>query len=447
MISYRRYLVNALVIALAIVLGIRAIELITRLPVIANSAVETSQRRLTKRHSARSIGELYQLREDLQTEVDSLSSVLNWATLVNASEYKKLTRQRETFIQQIQTVEAQIQVNQKAEASWAKAFNQATKAAELGRSPRASVKTWRQAQLLWKQAIDSLHAIPPKSFLKTRTTKKIKEYKTHLSTATDELKKAQTQLLERLVKQSGLSSEAMITVCTLSGNCRHRRGDQLVNPASLTKIPIAVALLHKVSTEKISLNTPISVEPGNFTEDGHGQIQVKRRYTLKALLMQMIAYSSNIASNQLIDYLGWDYIDQVLKKRGYRVVRVSSKFMGERVMPANPGRASNRFTSNELTRMMVEIYNRKHPGDEVLIEALKKQYDRLLGFAAAKGSPAQWIGEKTGQSSKVEGTTAAFKISGQTYIITVIDNRGDSDLTIRRCVAKLVNYIAKNGYL
>jgi beta-lactamase class A len=215
----------------------------------------------------------------------------------------------------------------------------------------------------------------------------------------------------------------------------------------LTKIPIAVALLHKVSTEKISLNTPISVEPGNFTEDGHGQIQVKRRYTLKALLMQMIAYSSNIASNQLIDYLGWDYIDQVLKKRGYRVVRVSSKFMGERVMPANPGRASNRFTSNELTRMMVEIYNRKHPGDEVLIEALKKQYDRLLGFAAAKGSPAQWIGEKTGQSSKVEGTTAAFKISGQTYIITVIDNRGDSDLTIRRCVAKLVNYIAKNGYL
>ncbi|HEY9632432.1 MAG TPA: serine hydrolase [Coleofasciculaceae cyanobacterium] len=447
MISHRRYLVGALVSALAIVLSIRFIELITLLPSVVNSQIKTPQTKLTKPHPPQSLSELYQLRRYLQSDLDKLSLILNWAILVNPSDYKNLIQRHKTLIKQIQTVEAQIKVNKSAEASWYKAFEQAAKAADIGKLPHASVENWQQAQLLWQQALNSLQKIPPNSFFKTRATKKAREYKIHLSTAIDELEKAQTQLLETIIKQSGLSPGAMITVCKLSGECRHWQGDKFVNPASLSKIPIAIALLDKVNSQKISLDTPISVNSGNFTEDEVARIQVQQRYTLKTLLMEMITYSSNIASNQLLDYIGWDYIDQVLKKRGYPITQIGSKFMGERVMPANPGIASNRMTSNELTQMMVEIYKRKHPGDEVLIEALKHQHDRALGFSAAKGSAAKWLGEKTGESSKAEGTTSAFKILGKTYIITVIDNRSNSDSNIRRCVAEIINHIAKHSYL
>jgi beta-lactamase class A len=162
--------------------------------------------------------------------------------------------------------------------------------------------------------------------------------------------------------------------------------------------------------------------------------------------MEMITHSSNIAGNQLIDYLEWDYINQVLKKRGYPMTQIGSKFVGERVVPANLAKGGTRITSNELTQMMLEAYNRKHPGDEILIEALSQQHNHYLGFVALEKSPARWLGEKTGESSTVQGTTLAFSLAGDTYIVTVIDKRGYRDENIRRCLTQLVNYIAEDGY-
>jgi len=97
-----------------------------------------------------------------------------------------------------------------------------------------------------------------------------------------------------------------------------------VSPASLIKVPIAVALMQKVETEKISLNKEVFVNRGNFTEDSSTKILSPKNYPLKTLLEEMIDRSSNTATNQLIDYLGWDYINQFLDNRGYEVTRVNS---------------------------------------------------------------------------------------------------------------------------
>lgn len=458
MIGNYRYLVGTLIAALGIVLGIRGIhEHVSSQPKATSSPTPTltSQTRLTKRSPPqsqpspdRSLTQLYQLRDRLQGEANKFSTIFDSATFVNASEYQSLVQRRQTLLAQIHDVDAQIQAKKHDQASWDEALNRAAKAAEMGRSPRPSAATWQKAKFFWEKAIASLREIPPNSVLKPRADRKIKEYQKHLSDAKDELAKAETQVLGAIVKQSGLSSQAMVTICNLSGECRNWNGDRvLAKPASLNKIPIAVALLHKVSTENISLNTPINVTAGNFTEDGSAQIQVGRRYPLKTLLTKMITHSSNIAGNQLIDYLGWDYIKQVLKQQGYRVTRVGSKFIGQRVAPANIAKGGSILTSNELTRMMVEIYNRKHPGDELAIDALKHQHNPYLGLVALKATPAQWLGEKTGESSTVRGTTFAFRLAGETYILTAIDTPGNREESIRRCIVKLVNSIAQHGYL
>jgi beta-lactamase class A len=157
----------------------------------------------------------------------------------------------------------------------------------------------------------------------------------------------------------------------------------------------------------------------------------------------MIDRSSNTATNQLIDYLGWDYINQFLDTRGYEVTRVKFKLMGEKIMPTNPGFGRNRVTANELTEMMVQIYNGETPGAKQLIEILNGQYDRALGFAALQGTKVQWLGEKTGQNSLVLGTTLAMSIDGEAYVMTVIDTRS-GDLQMRQSISKIADYISRN---
>jgi beta-lactamase class A len=255
-----------------------------------------------------------------------------------------------------------------------------------------------------------------------------------------------SQILADIAQESGLSSPT-IAVCDIGGKCLNYRGDRPPqSAASLIKVPIAIALLHKVATDKISLDTPIYVERSNYTEENFSEIQVGKSYPLKYLLTQMIAYSSNIATNQMIDYLGWDYINKTLVELGYPTTRVSHKLKGSTTDPAaNAGWAPNRITSNELTAMMVEIYNRKHPEYDALAEVLGYQVEKVLGFQALKASVGRWLGEKTGENSLVRGTTVAVEIQGKIYLITVTETGRRREGKIRRCVAQIVQYITSHA--
>jgi beta-lactamase class A len=253
-------------------------------------------------------------------------------------------------------------------------------------------------------------------------------------------------VLAAITGDSGMRSPT-IAVCDLERKCLNYHGDDPPqSAASLIKVPIAIALLHKLAKENISLDTQVYVERSNYTEENFSRIRVGRSYSLKYLLAQMIAYSSNIATNQIIDYLGWDYINKTLADLGYRTTRVSHKLKGGATDAlANVGWAPNRITSNELTAMMVEIYNRQHPEYEPLAEVLGYQVEKVLGFQAFKASAGHWLGEKTAENSLVRGTTVAVEIQGKIYIITVTETGVRSERKIRRCLAQIVNYIASHA--
>ena len=254
-----------------------------------------------------------------------------------------------------------------------------------------------------------------------------------------------SQVLDAIVAKSGLSSPT-IAVCDLERKCLNYRGSRPPqSAASLIKVPIAIALVHKLAADNISLDTQIYVDPSNYTEENFSRIRVGRSYSFKYVLTQAIAYSSNIATNQIIDYLGWDYINKTLGELGYTQTRVSHKLKGNRISPSkNVGSQPNRITSNELTTMMVEIYNRKHPEYEVLAEVLGYQVEKVLGFRALRASPGRWLGEKTGETSQVRGTTVAVEIQGKIYIITVTESGRRRERKIRRCLSEIVNYIVSH---
>ena len=416
---------------LAVVAGIGLVQMLT----IASSFSQSS--------NPRSLDELYKIRDRLVTELEQPSSPSPEPTLLSRL-VPLAANPQEKLLSQLQAVEVQILVEQRANDDLQQAVRLANRAVETKRQQNQSIESSQQTQFLWNQALNNLQSVPQDSFLASLTASKTQEYRENLTAATSQVQQAKSDFLAAVARESGLSGQASIGICRLSRECVHLRGDvPPVSPASLIKVPIAVALMQKLETEKISLNKEVFVNRGNFTEDSSTKILSPKNYPLKTLLEEMIDRSSNTATNQLIDYLGWDYINEFLDNRGYEVTRVKFKLMGEKIMPANPGFGRNRVTANELTEMMVQIYNGETPGAKQLIETLNGQYDRALGFAALQGTKVQWLGEKTGQNSLVLGTTLAMSIDGEAYVMTVIDTRS-GDLQMRQSISKIADYISRN---
>ena len=416
---------------LAVVAGIGLVQMLT----IASSFSQSS--------NPRSLDELYKIRDRLITELEQPDNPSPEPTFLSRL-VPLAANPQEQLLSQLQAVEAQILVEQRAKDDLQQAVRLANRAVETKRQQNQSIESSQQTQFLWNQALNNLQSVPQDSFLASLTASKTQEYRENLTAATSQVQQAKSDFLAAVARESGLSGQASIGICRLSRECVHLRGDvPPVSPASLIKVPIAVALMQKVETEKISLNKEVFVNRGNFTEDSSTKILSPKNYPLKTLLEEMIDRSSNTATNQLIDYLGSDYINQFLDNRGYEVTRVNFKLMGEKTMPANPGSGRNRVTANELTEMMVQIYNGETPGAKQLIETLNGQYDRALGFAALQGTKAQWLGEKTGQNSLVLGTTLAMSIDGEAYVMTVIDTRS-GDLQMRQSISKIADYISRN---
>ena len=411
--------------------------------IISIGAIQSS---LAEESYTQSLQELYEMRDRVVAKLESLPTPRK--SLFSSEQYQTALKKQQKLLQQLQEVEVQILIEQRANDNWRQALTLGAQAAEVGVSENPTVNTREKEKHLWQQAIYNLEAIPSDSFIGEKTTKKLKEYKRSLYDSSYQLNITKSNFLDKIRKDSGLSSKAMITICNLRRECLDLNGNKPpASPASLIKVPIAVALMQKVSQENISLDTPVYVSRGNFTEDA-SEIRARKRYPLKTLVGQMIDHSSNIATNQLIDYLGQPYINKALKDDGYKVMSVNYKLMGNRIMPKNPGKGRNRLTSNELTDMMVSIYNYEYPNSDVLIEALARQKDRLLGYAGLEKLPeVKWLGEKTGENSRALGTTLGLNIDGEVYVMTVIDNRGGRDTQIRACINKLAKYLIDNDGL
>ena len=353
----------------------------------------------------------------------------------------------ENILAKLKDIDIQIVIEQRANDNWQQALQLAEAATQSGNQSQATIEEYKQTQALWQRAINNLAEISTESFRATEASEKIKDYQVSLDAATQDLLIAKASILNLIRQESGLSSTAMISICSLQRNCLNLHGDQKpASAASLIKVPVAVALLHKTTQEKINLNQEVFVDSGNFTEDA-SEIYARQSYPLEKLMGEMIDHSSNIATNQLIDYLGQSYINELLKEEGYQITRVRFKLMGNRIMPQKPGSGRNSLTSNELTEMMVKTYNHEVPAADALIEALSRQYDQEMGYAALEdlGETVEWLGEKTGQNSRVVGTTLAAKIDGEKYVITVIDNNTGNIPQIRKSIKKIAENIVTHG--
>lgn len=349
-------------------------------------------------------------------------------------------------IQALAMLEWRLQAEVVAAQQWRQAIRFAGQASMLGNLSHPTLSTWYQAKAYWQAALAYLRQIPVISSRRLQVAPKYVEYRHNLDVARYRSELLQSDFLRPIVAQVRLSPQTRITVCRLVGECRHYGGNAIVvSPASLIKIPVAIAVLHQLQAQAVSLGTPITVTPNNFTEDA-AAIQVGKTYPLQVLLAQMLSHSSNIATNQLIDYFGWETINQALQQEGYRFSRVNFKLMGQVRMPANPGSQANTLNTDELSRMMQQIYRGQSAGHRVAQQALAQQQDRDLGIRALSHRPGDWLGEKTGRTSSTLGTTLALQSRGKTYIVTIVDQTGKTDKELRQGIQAIAHYLEQHPF-
>ena len=320
------------------------------------------------------------------------------------------------------------------------------------RDQGSSVELTRQEVKLWQKAIRTLEAVENTSAHYAQAQKKLKEYGNVAVLVSQRIDQQRSSFLGPIASELGNPNSVRISVCQLgTTECRSYRGD--VTPASLAslvKLPIAIALMHQVVNGNADLDEEIYIDPSNFTENAEGsKIFVDKTYTLREVMVRMITESNNIATNQLIDYMGFDTINAALKAEGFSGTTVGHKLVGDSTYPKSMGSGKNRSTADELTQMMMRIYSFTKDSDEEILNALVGQYDLDFGYRALiKEKPdIFWIGEKTGQNSSVIGTTVAFKANEERYVMTVTIDKSANQARLRQIIRDVARYVLEQGPL
>ncbi len=405
--------------------------------------VEASYDNTLDLDTVRSLENLRQLREQLIGQIAQQPQVLLSSSNGAGSSSSQLT-------QKLQAVEIRIQIEEMSKERLDEAIALANDARSLERrlDPEESTEAAEgSVYQRWDEAVALLLGIPRESLVYDQALEELEDYQARLAIAAYRYDTARSSFLEEIAEESGYGSDVRITVCSSQRECRRYQGDvEPASPASLIKVPIAIALMQKVEEDGIDISEIISISRSNYTEDA-AKIWVGAEYPLRQVNYQMLAYSSNIATNELIDYVGMDYINQVMRDRGYRTTRVNTKLIGESIAPSNGiTGVPNSITTDELTDMMVGIYNQEHPGDDVILESLVNQYDWDLGYSTVR-QPAIWVGEKTGQNSKMLGATMGVTLNGTIYVITLTIDYTANEPAYRAVMRSIVDHlIANDGF-
>ncbi|MBD1914337.1 MULTISPECIES: serine hydrolase [Cyanophyceae] len=385
------------------------------------------------------LAELYRLRDRLGVELSHYPTVMVATRSGVEPPPADVLTQLGIVNYRLQQEETARQLQQRAEQAAAAAI-------ALGNPASLPVKDLATAYTLWDKAVAALNQIPPNTFGEVQATAQKQQYEHQQAIAAYHYDTARSAFLKPIVEQTSLASRVRLTVCSLQRECRRWQGNRPpASPASLIKVPVAIALMTKLHQEGTAPSTAIWVSPSNWTEDA-GSTWVRTTYPLEQIMADMISASGNIATNQLIDYIGWDDINQSLRSRGYQATRVTKKLVGEATYPANAGSAPNAITTDELTDMMVAIYNREFSGADLIEAALADQRDRNLGHAAVS-PPTDWLGEKTGRNSKVLGTTTAVGVGNQRYIITATLDHSTNEAAMQAIIAGVIQHLlTHNGF-
>lgn len=237
-----------------------------------------------------------------------------------------------------------------------------------------------------------------------------------------------------------------------SGESYASSGDELFYPCSVIKVPIMCEVFRQAEQGRLDLARKVTVNRDDQV-GGSGVLQVLTpgaELPVYDLITLMIVVSDNAATNMLIDLVGMDGVNDLMRRLGLPDIRLYHKLM---VVPIDR-ESVNLMSPNATTGLMTRIARNQvvsMRACESMIRILKQQqyHDHLTKYLPLEPEPGRAAGslpkvEVAHKNGWIEGNrccTGIFYLPGQEYVLSVFfkdakDNRAADDAIAQ--VGKLV---------
>ncbi len=243
--------------------------------------------------------------------------------------------------------------------------------------------------------------------------------------------------LEELAGAAGLL-EASIVVDPLDSPVGGAsfEADRPLSPASMIKVPVAVALGERCRAGELALSQRTSIAERNLTfNDVPSPFVPGASATLEELARAMLAASDNTATNVLIDVLGREAITAQCRSLGLAQTFVRRKLSGSLpLIDDPPATGRNAHPASDAARLLRIVAERAKTGPNLVFAALAAQ--RWNEKLSAGFSPGDGFAHKTGDTDEVSHDGGILTLeNGRRYVVVVYTGLPSSPEVDRRFAA------------
>lgn len=191
--------------------------------------------------------------------------------------------------------------------------------------------------------------------------------------------------------------------------------------ASCIKVPIAIALLKEYENGKVNLDDKIKISKEDMVE-GNGVISEldESEYSYRELLKLMLMQSDNTATNKIIDVLGMEKINSVIKELELNNTILQRKMMDKEAMEKG---IENSTTSLDMCKCFKVLYKNSYLNNDnskYMIDILRKQRDRNKIPYYIPEDEWKNIAHETGTLACVENDSGLIMHDNGTFAYTVM---------------------------
>jgi beta-lactamase class A len=227
--------------------------------------------------------------------------------------------------------------------------------------------------------------------------------------------------LSGLAEQAGLAT-ASIVLQQLDGRARvsSLEPERAIYPASMIKLPIALALAVRCAAGDLDWSQPALVSQQNLTaNDAPSPFVAGYRATLEQLCFEMLSASDNVATNVLIDVLGRERIGPACRPFGLRATEVRRKLSGALPLIDDRGATGrNSHPAGDAAAVLHAIANGTAPASARLQAALRAQ--RWNGKLSQGWLAGDAFAHKTGDTDEVSHDGGILELAGGRRFILVV---------------------------
>ena len=223
-----------------------------------------------------------------------------------------------------------------------------------------------------------------------------------------------------------------------------------LHAASTMKLPVMMEIFRLVEDKKLRLTDPIEVKNKFFsivdgseyrlnkTDDSDEEVynRIGQKMTVLELVDHMITWSSNLATNLLIERVGPENVMKLMAELGANDIRVLRGVEDSKAFRAGKNNMTTAYDLMVLLRAIAENKFKSKRACEKMVEILSAQH---FNDGIPAGLPtATKVAHKTGEITKHKHDAGiVYPLDGKPYVIVVLTKGIESDKQSGKLIAEI----------